>query len=98
MNYKKGRKILTLLTFGCPSNNELQCCRGIRQAIIACKEIKTANLQKYHIFLQKMLSKNTYTYSQRIHGFCLDVTTSSFVPQVLSIQADEITNAVTAGL
>jgi len=45
-----------------------------------------------------MLSKNTYPYSERIHGFCLAVMTGSFVPQVLSIKADEITNAVTAGL
>jgi len=44
-----------------------------------------------------MLKK--YLYIFRAHPrVCLAVMTGSFVPQVLSIKADEITNAVTAGL
>jgi len=35
---------------------------------------------------------------RRIYGVCLTVMTDPFAPQVLSIKADEISNAVTAGL
>jgi len=34
----------------------------------------------------------------RIYGVCLAVMTDPFAPQVLSINADNISNTVTAGL